>query len=663
MSDRPVPAHWLRVNDGARSPHRVLFVDTETRPVMDGLDELHELRWWHARVVRRHVERPRGPLHADLAGDSAMDLAAAVDRTAITKCSLWLYTHNLGFDLQVTRLPELLHDLGWEVTDIGITGRSPWIRMAQDRRRLVICDSTSWLPVPLAEVGESIGRPKPVIDDWTAATDEEIAVRCLADVVILSEAMLAIMDWWDASDMGRWSWTGPGCGWAAYRHKFLAHKVLMDPAPERITIEREAIYGGRREAYRLGRIGPAQLVDLDFQGAYPTLAATMMLPRRPVAHVDPMTRQAYENLPSAWGVLSRCTVTTAVPVVPCRLGGHTLYPTGTFETTLAQPDIAGALAAGATVELGDTWVYQLAPIMAAWGKWITGVVNGTGQDVPAPVRTMCKHWSRTVIGRWAMRAQRVEDWGVAAWPWWHAEPGTDWDTGTEVVDLHACGRHLRIHRDGEPENVFPAVTAWIEAQCRQLLRHAMQQVPASWLVQCDTDGFMLDVPQAASGSLAPVPEGTSAGVAPGARLPSAGAIPVSAGPLSIRAKAFYTTAMVLGPQQVITGDRRRVAGIPRSFTSADSRTWKGNAWPGYTWQLAHSQPGIYTRPHVTIPLKGPYGSRWQLADNSTMAPECAIRNGVTIVIPPDREMLSGSQPEILRKLTGMEGGMPLATPR
>lgn len=645
----PVPPHWLRRNEGTRSPHRVMFVDTETRPTMVGRDELHELRWWHARVVRRHVASPRGPLTVDLAGDSILDLARQVDHAAITKHSLWVYTHNLGFDLQVTRLPELLHELGWQITDIGITGRSPWIRLAQERRRIVLADSTSWMPAGLADIGESIGYPKPVIEDWYNAPDEEIASRCLADVQILATAMIMIMDWWDTHDMGRWQWTGPGCGWAAFRHKHLHHKVLMDPDPERLVLERQAIYGGRREAFQIGTIGPGRYVDLDFEAAYPTIAATTELPRRSIGRVESMTAESYGNLPADWGILSACTVTTPVPVVPCRLGGHTLYPVGTFQTVLAQPDITGVLEVGGTVELGDTIVYQLAPFMSSWGEWVTSLLNGTGEQVPPPVRTWAKHISRTVIGRWAMRAQRTEDWGDAAWPYWHAEPGTDLRTGCEVVDLHACGRHLRVWRDAEPENVFPAVTAWVESTCRQLLRQALEQCPAGSVLQCDTDGFMMAVPDQGLEPGGPAARQVPTGEVATAGPPVPAVIPTRSGPVGLKAKAFYTRAVILGPQQVIADSARKIAGIPKAFTSSDGQTWQGNAWPGYTWQLANSQPGIYTRPHVIIPLRGPYGSRWVLRDGTTIPPRCIVRNGETIIVRPTHPMLADKQPEILAK--------------
>lgn len=643
------PPHWLRPNENTRTPHRVLVLDTETRPQLAGNDELHTLRWWHARLTRRHVERPRGPVQTDYAGETIGQLAEIIDQAAITKATLWLYTHNLGFDLAVTRLPEMLNGRGWEISDLGITGRSPWIRMINGRRRLVMCDSASWLPVALAAVAESIGMVKPVIEDWSAASNEDIAIRCLADVAILSTALLDLMDWWDREDMGKWQWTGPGCGWAAFRHKHLHHKVLMDPEPGRVTLERQAIYGGRREAYAVGTLQRGRYADLDFENAYPVIAATTDLPRRAIARVPSMTPESYGDLPADWGILSDCTVTTWDPVVPCRIDGHVFYPVGTFRTTLAGPDIAAAIDAGAHLELGDTIVYQLAPWLASWGKWVTSVIDGSAEGVPAVARTWAKHVSRTVIGRLAMRRQRVEDWGDAAWPFWHAEPGTDLETGCEVIDLHACGRHLRIIRDDEPDNVFPAVTAWVEATCRQLLRDAMLACPPGMVLQCDTDGFMIVLPEeAAAGAGGPAPEVADRGVAAGQPAP-AWDIPQASGPARIRVKGFYSQVTVLGPQQLIADGSRRIAGIPKAFTLAGAATWQGHAWPGYTWQLAHSQPGVYTRPHVRIPLRGPYGSRWVLKDGSTLPPACDVVDGRTVLLRPLAGHLAETQPSILTR--------------
>ncbi len=653
---RTVPPHWLRRNEGSRTPHRVMIIDTETRPESTPGAEHHRLRWWHLRLSRRHTENPRRPVQLDLAGTSAAELARHVDELAIAKQSLWIYTHNLGFDLQVTGLPEELGRLGWEIIDLGITGRSPWMRLGHGRRRIVLCDSTSWLPAPLAAVGESLGVEKPVIEDWTAATDEEIAVRCLADVEILSRAILTIMDWWDECDMGRWQWTGPGCGWAAFRHKFLDAKILMDPEPLRMALERAAVYGGRREAYRIGDLGPGHYADLDFEAAYPQIASTIELPRRPIARVPYMTAEAFGQLPSDWGILSRCTVTTSTPVVPCRLDGRIYYPVGTFETVLAQPDIVGAIEAGATVDLGDTIIYQLEPFLRSWGQWITGVIDGTGQDVPAVVRTMAKHWSRTVIGRFAMHAQRTEDWGDAAWPFFYAEAGIDWDSGCEVIDLHACGRHLRVFRDSEPENVFPAVTAWVEAECRQLLRRAMESCPPGTVMQCDTDGFMLSLGDGPVSAPAVAESGPQTAVLTSPAAGAAPPVPERIGPVSVRVKGLYERAELLGPQAVILGDSRRIAGVPRSFTRIGELTYQGWTWPGYAWQLARSQPGVYTRPHVTVPLRGPYGTRWILADGRTIPPEMRVVAGQNVIRDPARkgsrirrEMLAHKQPAALNR--------------
>lgn len=609
-----------------------MVIDTETRPELGELAELHKLRWWHARLTRRHVASPRGAVSIDLAGDTIDALADQVDQAAIAKHSLWVYTHNLGFDLQVTELPELLYRRGWRIVDLGIAGRSPWIRMSHGRRRIVLADSASWLPAPLAEIGELIGVDKPVIDDWHNASDEDIATRCLADVHILSTAMLSIMQWWDDNDMGRWQWTGPGCGWAAFRHNFLAAKILMDPEPGRMALERQAIYGGRREAYKIGNLGSGRYADLDFQAAYPTIASYLPLPRRPIARVENMTREVMEKLPVDWDILSQCTVTTAIPVVPCRVDGHTVYPIGRFTTVLAGPDIRGAIECGASIELGDTIVYQMEPFLSEWGKWITGIIDGSGQEVPPVVRLMGKHWSRTVIGRFAMHGQRIEDWGDACWPSFHAEPMTDWQTGREVIDLHACGRHIRVFRDAEPENVFPAVTAWVEAECRQQLRRAMDKCPAGTVVQCDTDGFMLAWPESAASGASSGPDGLTGGDPAAAELAPPPGIPERLGPLSVRVKGLYHSAVILGPQQVTLGSSRRISGVPRGFTDLGQLTYHGWAWPGYTWQLARSEPGVYTRPHVTIALRGPYGTRWVMENGATVPPTVIIKNGRNTIL-------------------------------
>src|SRR3981081_4156129 len=145
----PPRIHNLPHNSSERVPGRCLFFDTETRPSFDAGEERHTLRLWHAELVERRGPSRKKPRADAWSGHTAEQLAAAVEDACRYGETLWLWAHNLGFDLAVTQLPLVLVARGWEIGQHALTGPSPWIRMRQGRRSVTMVDSVSWLPVAL----------------------------------------------------------------------------------------------------------------------------------------------------------------------------------------------------------------------------------------------------------------------------------------------------------------------------------------------------------------------------------------------------------------------------------------------------------------------------------------------------------------------------------
>src|SRR5579864_8500824 len=209
--------HNLSGNANESSPHEVIVVDTETRKHGDTDTEVHTLRLWCATVIRRHGRNPNRPRIEHASGHTAGELAAWIDSVVKSEPTAWLYTHNLGFDLGVTRLPLELISLGWVLKDNNLASDAPWGRMAKGGKSLRLCDSHSVFPYGAEHIGSMVGIDKPALPDWDDS-DEAWYERCAADVAIIVKALMQAMDWWDEHKLGHWAATGPRGGWNAMRH-------------------------------------------------------------------------------------------------------------------------------------------------------------------------------------------------------------------------------------------------------------------------------------------------------------------------------------------------------------------------------------------------------------------------------------------------------------
>lgn len=627
------PVHYLRENARNWSPAAVIFTDSETRWSNTDAGELHTLRLWSARMIDRRPPKGARPRDERAAGTSGQQLAQAVEHLTRGRESTWLYAHNLAFDVVTTRLPQHLVSRGWTCTDAAMAGKSPWFRFAKGRKSLALVDSWSWLPWGLAEIGERIGHPKltlPGNDD----TDAAWAARCADDVDILTEAMTQLLDWWDRDKLGNWTLSGPASGWNAFRHRPPAVRTVIDPDPAKVRQDRLAGHGGRRGVWSLGHHENGPYVELDFTAAYPTIARDCVLPVGRAYSFAGLPLDDPVLTSPTWGITARCLLRTDVDRWPVRLPAGTWYPVGEFWTDLAGPDITEAARLGALVEVGPGQAHKLGAGMATWAAWCLDVQHGRDPGAPPIAQLVAKNWGRAVIGRWAMRGYERRQLGPAPGSGWGIEQGWDHGTDTPGTITDIAGVRWWVSESGTPDNAYPAIWAWVEAEVRVRLGRAIAALGPGAVLQCDTDGMIVNLrtvgTRGAGGHL----------VAP-AGLSRVGRLnwcldqinPVTA-PLDLRVKRRLTHVDILGPQHVQTEAQRRFAGMPRSASEVEPGVFRAKTWPGLAWQLGHAPAAGYLRPEVTYRIRGPYPTGWITADRRVVPVECEVGpDGSTRIVP------------------------------
>lgn len=622
-----------------------MFLDTETRQDQREQLEVHTLRHWECQVVRRRDRRRAGE-HLTATGATCESVAETVDAWASYAESTWLYCHNVAFDLTVSRLSTLLGQAGWVLSSrFAVGGDSMWAvlhkgprektvseqrgSMTVQRTRtvwahtLTIADSASLFPGPLAQLGPHVGVIKPPLPD-DDDSDDAWAARCHADVDIMRLAVLQLMDWWDANDLGQWTVTGAGQAWQTYKRTLAPRQVVIDHDPAVIELERAAVYGGRRDVFRVGDLPPGRYGEVDFEAAYPTVAASFPLPARVACPVTDEHRRMALHGRVPGGMLAEVTIDTDVPRWPCRIGGRVFYPVGRFRTVLAAPDIKAAAEAHALVAVHEGWLYTLTNHLRDWARQVLGWVRDAAGTVPGCVRIWAKLASRAVIGKFAQRGWSTEPYVGPPCEGWSVEQVSDLYSGKRGVITGVNGDYWLSWADQRGEHERPAVLAFVEAHVRARLGAVIAGRYGAGIVQCDTDGVMVShtVMQRLAAGLPPRwTEG---------RCQPAGTPEVieqwndDAWPLVLREKTQFARAVVHGPQHVVLDGKARFAGVPKGAWQADDSTWLARLWPGMTWQSQHSVDGRYARPLQPYKVIGPYAAAWVLADGTVRAAEAGI---------------------------------------
>lgn len=616
--------HYLPGNKIVWSPPTVVFIKALTETVPGSDPEVLTLSGWMARIHLRSGVKPGKPIGRFGHGTTARGLAEWITEHTRGRETVWVFSHNMSLDLVTTRLPLELHSLEWSINDASLSGAAPWVRLGRGSRRMAIADSFSWLPHTAADLAERVGEPQPNrAPDESPETWAARSARFELDVV--SDAMLTLLEWWDKNALGKWSISGASTGYHAMRHLPTPHKVVIDPDPDRIAVDRSAIYGGRRGAWIVGSRSLGPFLELDFANAYPAVATHLPLPARRGADFDHMALDNWKLTSERWGVIAQVEIMSDVPRWPVRFPGGTFCPVGRFTTVLAGPELRDALRLGCLMAVKRGTVHQLQPHLAPWGDWILRTIHNRDGDTPVAAQVAAKSWSRTSIGKWASRAYERIELGPSPERGWHYEEGWDHDSAARFGTIHMAGEQWQSVVAGNAEQAYPAVFAWVESETRVRLTRVIEAIGEGAVLQCDTDGLIVAErtlgTRAARGHLRAPADLTGAART---KWVLDQLDPIIA-PLTIRIKRASKTIRVLGPQHVQTPGDRKFAGLPRLAVEGETDVYRYKQWPGLSSQLGSGQAGGYVRPEATVRISGPYAPGWVLSDGRVIPVECRIR--------------------------------------
>ena len=603
--------HWLAPGGATSTPAVVVSFDTETRVNMKDGREFLTLRCWDATVRHRAAAPGDRDVITTWAGETAGELADTLTAAAAITGEAWCFAHNAGFDLTVTSLPMVLCDRGWKPDFVNIGDETCVFIMTGPVGRLVITDSWSWLRCGLKDVGKDVGKRKvrlPDDDDSLEAWHH----RCAHDVEILDRAMSQLLGWWDREQQGRFGVTGSACGWRTLRAHIPEREILVGVEQPRTAFERQAIYGGRKEVWQVGRFTGRYVEDWDLTAAHLTVMATQLLPASPIRGNRLSPPPSPVAAPYGLGALCRVEITTRVPCAPLRLGEDVWWPVGTFRTVITTPELEAVLEVADRVVILQAQWYRLTDQLQPWGQWCLGLQGEPDSVVPKVVKRVAKGWGRAVPGRFALRSSQLVREAPATHLGWALETGADLDTGEQMETVTFGGVARTYRKDQDGRDCSPVVLAFVEGYVRAAMLRTIASRPAHTLLQCNTDGWW------------EVREG---------RDPAGAGLSVPEPFRAVR-KAITRDVTIMGPNHLDSKDDRRLAGVPKDAELRFDGSYAWQDWPGLRWQLQFSRPGEYMRPGREMLLADHYCRRWVLTTGETVPVSCAVdSDGQSVILP------------------------------
>lgn len=561
--------HWVKPNHHARIPKRWITFDTESVTEVGENEEIQRFasgaafRWRRDLKTGRHLESRTFDDPGELWG-YVSEFCRAGTRTICV-------AHNLGYDIRIADalvyLPKLGFSLEWCNLDRNVSAMT-W---RSDHGTLILCDLFTYIPKPLFEIGAMLDLPKLKMPS-SKASKAEWDAYCTRDAEIVAAAVQELVDFIEREDLGNWQPTGAGMAYSTWRHKFMAHKVLVHDNPSVLDAEREAMHTGRAEAWRHGDLNGDVWYEVDLRSAYTRIAAECDLPAKWKFSHGRISQAQYEDLSDIYRVLCRVRVRTERPIVPFYTGERTIWPVGEFVTWLWDVEVNELLAQEQDVTWLGVECYTKAPVLQDWARWVLDVANVDTSSAPPVARAWAKHSGRALIGRLSLR---VPSWALYGGnP--YGTPGISYDVDYDTLHtqrmMHIGDKTFVETARMEGRDSVPQVTGWIMAECRVRLGWAMDAAGHRHIAHVDTDSVLVDAE-----GLANLKRHY------GATFHHMWQI-----------KATWNYMTVYGPRNLRAGRDRKVAGVPKGAKEIQPNVFIGEKWRGLAADMQNGRAGAVT---------------------------------------------------------------------
>lgn len=554
-----VVTHWVRKNETSRAPNRWIWLDTEA---IEEDDDGTRVQTWRLAVTAMDHLNERSRKWMPTVWDrwqTPEPMWDAIDAYTRPGARTIVMAHNMGYDVRISKAISNLRRLQWELVRWQVGDQGCVLRWRKGERSLWLCDSYSWLPKSLAEIGSHVDLEKtPLPDNYDA--EDKWWRRCEQDVHILRTAMMHLVLWVRDGDMGNWQPTAGSMAWANWRHKHYTDPVLVHEDEDARTAERAAGWTGRCEAWQHGRLGHGQWTEWDFPLAYPRVCLDTPLPTILRGKVLAPRLQTITEHDDRNRFLCFAEVETDVPTLPYRRDGKILWPVGRFHGWYWDHEIRNAVNEGATVRPFQAYRYQARLALADWAAWVIDAVENPDNGLSGIQKLASKNFARALIGRFGTRYWQWEDWGTDDVDSVRMDWLVDYHTLTVGRLLHVAGKQFGAYEMVDGANSVPCVMSAIMSECRLRLWQAMSVAGHENLSYCDTDSVITTDEGSSNIHLA-----------------------VRAGLLwGIRAKTQWRNLVVVGPRQLILDGHHRVSGVSRGAQQVGPYEWVGERWEGLT---------------------------------------------------------------------------------
>ena len=473
----------------AKVPKLMLFTDTETAADKKDVTntQLFTLGWI---FVWRSADEPvKASVTAEFFTD-AQKYCEYFEEVAKKHQNIMIYGHNIFFDLQCAGFFKYFTDHQWQLEWVYDKGMTYILRIVNNKTRIMAVSSTNYFDCSLKELGQLIRMEKKEIV-FGKCTPAQLKAYCYRDTEIVMHAMWYYIDFIRAHNLGKLALTKSSQALVAYRSRFMHTKIYIHSEETVFDLERKAYFGGRTEAFRIGKVAGDDFLILDINSMYPYVMSKYKYPSKLLCMTEGEDLHKYTNFLGGYGLIAEVDLDTPEPAFALRYKKKLIFPTGQFRTFLTTEGLKYAVKQGYVKKIYRGAFYRMEDLFSDYVKYFRALREEYQEDHNRVMAKLCKYMHNTLYGKWAEKEILTDmtdnDTGI---DYLHREI---WDgvNGGWWLETYLMNKIVMQHHGGEGYHSFPAIAAHITENARLVLWDIIKMIGPDRVLYSDTDSVII----------------------------------------------------------------------------------------------------------------------------------------------------------------------------
>jgi len=296
-----------------------------------------------------------------------------------------------------------------------------------------------------------------------------------------------------------------------------------------------------------------------------------------------LTPKKLAKLLTEYAVVAKVVIETTEPVYAIKRG-RTIFPVGTFETTLCTPELLYALEHGHVVKVLDAVSYEQAPIFSSYVSTMYGLRQDFKVRQNKEYEQIVKYLLNSLYGKFG---QKAEDWvKIGDAP---GEPDREemilYKEPRRAMRLrYLLGEVFELKGHSEAYNSFPAIASHVTAYARLYLWELMKACGHGNYVYCDTDSLM--VTDVGRDNLSPYLSSTELG--------------------KLKLERTVSQLVIRGLKDYSADEKVVIKGVRKSARKVSDGVYTQEQWPSFKGIFKGTNANTYIVKHVTKHLTREY---------------------------------------------------------